>query len=132
MATVIIGIGVSALMVSVGSGTQTNNEGMKLTEAVFLAQELREWTLNLPSVDPNFPNDLMNVTYCPPHDGQGSPITSMSDWSQYITVSWRNESNLAQTVANGSSNIVYVEVCISHQGSDVLTMGWLVARRPSS
>ena len=148
VATIIIGLGVAALMVSVGAGTRTNNEGMKLTEAVFLAQEMREWTLKLPFVDPNLPNsppgpegsenpqvsvddldDLMNVTYSPPRNGQGSPITDMAGWSQHITITWQDENSLALTVSNGSSNFVYVEVRIAYQGQEVLTTGWLVARR---
>ncbi|HOF19019.1 MAG TPA: prepilin-type N-terminal cleavage/methylation domain-containing protein, partial [Phycisphaerae bacterium] len=48
IATAIIAIGVVALVVSVGSGTRANQGGTELTQAVFLAQEIREWTLRLP------------------------------------------------------------------------------------
>lgn len=151
VATVIVGTGIMALMVAAGSATRINDSGKKLTQSVFLAQELREWTLRLPFSDPdpadqgNPPgsdgsdpqvfvddlDDLMDVTYSPPRDGQGSAIADMTDWSQTITLTWRDPSDLATVVSAGSSDFIHVQVSLSCKGRQVVTTGWLVARRES-
>jgi len=149
VATAIIGLALAALLGAVASGTRTNNAGKKLTQAVFLAQEIREWTIRLPFSDPdpgdadNPPgpdgsdpqvfvddlDDLMDVTYSPPRDGVGSPIADMTPWSETITLTWRDAANLTSTVSAGSSNVIHVQVDISCQGQPILTTGWLVGRR---
>ena len=149
VATVIIAVGVTALMISVAAGTRTNDAGRLLTQGVFLVQEIREWTLKLPFSDPDVAqqgnppgpdgsdpqvfvddlDDLLNVTYSPPRDGQGQPIADMVGWSQAITLSWRNPDNLSQTIANGASDIIHVQVAVSNQGKPVVTTGWLVSRK---
>jgi len=149
VATAIIGLGVAAVLVSVQSGTQVNDAGRKLTVATLLAQELREWTLRLPFSDPdpedqgNPPgpdgsdpqifvddlDDLMGVTYDPPRDGQGVAISDLTGWSQYIDLTWRDPADLTSIVASGTSDVIYVEVTISHKGAEILKRGWLVTRR---
>ncbi|MCE5276778.1 MAG: prepilin-type N-terminal cleavage/methylation domain-containing protein [Planctomycetaceae bacterium] len=147
IATALLGTGVTALMLAVQSGTSVNGAGRKMTQAVFLAQEIREWTLRLPFVDPQTPNnppgpdgtspqtfvddlnDLMNVTYSPPRDAYGSAITDMSGWSQTITMTWRDPDNLSAAVANGASDIVRVEVSVSFKGQPVHTSAFLAVRR---
>ncbi len=149
VATAIVGMGVTALMVALAAGTRTNHAGQELTQAVFLAQEIREWTLNLPFSDPdpadaNNPpgpdstspqifvddlDDLLDVTYDPPRDGRGVSIAGMDGWSQTIHLTWRNPSNLTSIVTNGASDAIYVEVEIAHYGQAVLSTAWLVTRR---
>jgi len=149
VATVVIGIGVTSLLLTVGSGTRINSAAQELTRAVFCAQEIREWTLKLPFSDtdpadmdnppgPDGSNpqvfvddldDLMDVTYAPPRDGQGSPIADMVGWTQQITLTWRDPSDLLSTVEAGTSDVIYVSVQISRHGREVLTVGWLVTRR---
>lgn len=151
VATAVVGIGISALMVATKSGTEVNMAGREITQAAFLAQELREATLRLPFSDqdpgdrdnPPGPDgsdpqvfvddldDLMGVTYSPPRDASGETITDMDGWAQTIDLSWRDPDNLAVSVALGSSNMIYVDVTISHSGRTVLSTGWLVARRLS-
>jgi prepilin-type N-terminal cleavage/methylation domain-containing protein len=149
VATVLVGIALTALMVSLAAGSRTNRAGQQLTQAVFLVQEIREWTLKLPFSDPdandagNPPgtdgsdpqvfvddlDDLMNVTYSPPRDGRGQAISSMAGWSQTLTLTWRNPDNLTAVVPDGSSDIIHVKVDVSYRGQPVLSSGWLVARR---
>jgi len=148
VATVIIGLGVVALVATTMSNTRTNDAGKKYSQAVFLAQEIREWTLKLPFSDPdpgdqdNPPgpdgsdpqtfvddlDDLMTVTYNPPRDGQGTAIADLAGWSQTITMTWLNADNLAQTVNPGTSDVVLVSVTITYQGTALLTTSWLVTR----
>lgn len=151
VATVIVGIGVTALMVAAGSATRVNDAGRELTQAVFLTQELREWTLRLPFSDPdpgdqgNPPgpdgtdpqtfvddlDDIMNVTYNPPRDGQGAAIADLANWSETITITWRDPDSISTVVADGSSEVVYVQLVLSRDGREVLTTGWLISRRES-
>ena len=152
VAIVIIGIGVLALLTCVGAGTRANDAGQELTQATFLAQEIREWTLGLPFSDPNSADqgnppgldsgetqysvddldDLMDVTYSPPRDGTGSAISDMGDWSQTLTLTWRDPADLATVVAPGTSNVIHVELTLYHKGREALATGWLVTRREQS
>lgn len=150
VATAIIGMGVLALMACVGAGTRANGFGKTLTQATLLAQEMREWTLRLPFTDPddgtedNSPgpdggenpqwnvddlDDLMGVTFSPPKDGMGWEIYDMTEWAETLTLTWRSPTDLKTQVADGTSNVVHVELQITYQGVHALTAGWLVVRR---
>ena len=149
IAIITVGIGVSALLLSVAAGTRANSAGKQLTQATFLAQEIREWTVRMPFSDPDLADqanppgpdgsnpqvfvddldDLMDVTYSPPRDGQGNPVADMAAWSQALTLTWRDPNSLTTTVAAGTSDVIYVEVKISNRSRQVLTTGWLVTRR---
>ncbi len=148
VASAIIGLGVAALLVSVASGTRANDAGKKLTQATFLAQEIREWTLKLPfsdldPADANNPpgpdgadpcdfvddlDDLIDMTYAPPRDGRGLAIYDMSGWSQQIDLSWRHPSDLSTIVDPGNSDLIYVQVTVSWLNAETLKTGWLVTR----
>lgn len=150
VSTAIIGIGVLALMSAIGNGSRANGEAREMSRGVFLAQEIREWTLRLPFKDPdaadanNAPgpdgtdpqtfvddlDDLTNVTFTQPRDGRGVAITELANWSQSITLTWRDPDNLAGPAATaGSTNVVNVQVVVKNRGVPVLTTSWLVARR---
>ena len=149
VATVLVGLALTAMMVSVRSNTRVNDAGTKLTQASFLAQEVREWTLALPFRDQdagdrdNPPgsdgsnpqvwvddlDDLMNVTYCPPRDGQGYAIATLPDWSQTITLTWRDPNDLDHTVTAGTSDMIYVNVDVKYRNAVVTSSGWMVAKK---
>ena len=150
IATALIGIALAALLTALRSGTRTNEASRRLTQAVFLAQEIREWTLRLPFEDPEEPgevpgseegdpqtavddlDDLMDVTFSPPRDAYGSAIIDMSGWSETITLTWRDSSNVAAAVSDGASDVVHVRASTSFQGREVFTTSWLVTRRSQS
>ena len=147
IASIIVGLGITALLMASKSGTQVNASARDITHAINLGQEVREWTLKLPFQDPDTPDnppgpdgsspqtfvddldDLKSVTYSPPRDASGQAISDMTGWSQQITLSWRNPTNLSEAVSDGASEMIYVEVVISHEGQSVLTTGWLVTKR---
>ncbi len=149
VASAIVGIGVTAIMTAMETGTKVNAAGKELTQAVFLTQEIREWTLLLPFRDPdpgdagNPPgsdgsdpqvfvddlDDLLGVTYGPPRDGTGTAIGGMDGWSQQIDLEWKNPDDLTTTATPGASDVIRVNVSILHNGRTVLSSGWLVARR---
>lgn len=148
MAASIVGIGVVAVMSAMQAGTEVNAAGRDLTQATYLAQEIREWTLQLPFSDPdpgdagNPPgpdgtnpqifvddlDDLLDVTYSPPRDASGSALAGMTGWEQQIVLEWKDPDNLTANVAPGASDIIRVTVTISRSGETVLTRGWLVTR----
>ena len=149
VAAALMGVGVTAVMVAMRSGTEVNAAGADTTQACYLAQEIREWTLTLPFNDPdpgdqdNPPgpdgsdpqafvddlDDLMDVTYSPPRDAAGTGLTDLSDWSQQIILEWKNPDSLQTTMAAGTSDVVRVTVNICRNGRPVLNTGWLVSRR---
>jgi prepilin-type N-terminal cleavage/methylation domain-containing protein len=157
VATTIVGVGLAALMVSVESSTRVNDAGGKLAQGTFLAQEIREWTLTLPfstpvpaevnnppgpdgGVDPHaFVDDLddflgfdgQGTTFKPPRDGMGNEISSLPDWSQTITLSWRDPNNVAAaaTHGNGTTNVIYVHVDVGYRDKTVYGTNWLVTRK---
>jgi type II secretory pathway pseudopilin PulG len=151
IAVVLVGLGVAALMVAAQSSTQVNAAGWDLTQATYIAQEIREWTLKLPFSDPdpadagNPPgpdgtnpqifvddlDDLMDVTYGPPRNGVGQAISDLGNWSELIHLDWKDPDDLCTTVVPGSSDVIRVAVTVSHNGGEVLTTGWLVVRRSS-
>lgn len=149
IATAIIGIGVAALMVAMSAGTRANKAGNDLTQAVFLAQEVRERTLSLPFDDPDSAdaatepgpngtspqtfvddlNDLMDVTYTPPRDGRGNPITELSQWSQEIKITWVQPNSLTTEDLTKQSDVVRVDVTILKSQQEISKTSWLVTRR---
>ena len=147
IACVIIGIAFAALMTMLNSGTRAQAVSSKTTDAIFLSESIREWTLLLPFTDPdsgdadnppgpdgsdpvNFVDDLddmKTVTFSPPRDGGGNTLSDMTKWSQAVTITWRDPTNPAVVVADGASDLVYVEVEVAHDDTPILTKGWLVA-----
>jgi len=148
MAAGILGLGVVSLMALCGACTRATDGGGQLSQAVFLAQEVREWTLNLPLSDPdptdagNPPgpdgyadhespddlDDLMGVTYSPPRGGNGQALADKAGWSQSVALSWVDPVSLTP-VAPGGSDAVQVDVSISFQSRPVFSTGWLVIGR---
>ena len=112
-----------------------------------LAQNIREWTIKLPFVDPENPgttvlgresgeagfddlDDLNGQSFNPPRDGMGQNINEMASWSQTIEMGWLNGGDLSHT-SNVPTDVVYVTVEVKHQDKHVLTTSWFVARRQS-
>lgn len=149
IAIVVVGVGIVALMHAMASGTRINSEGQAITQAVFVAQEVREWTMRLPfsDEDPSDANnppgpdsqspqvfvddldDLMEVTYGPPRDGQGVAIADLAGWSQTIHLEWRDPGSLTTAVPDGDSDVVCVTVDVGRHGRDIHSASWLVTRR---
>ena len=143
VATVIVGIGVAGMMIATQSNTRINAAGCGLTQATYLLEEIREWSMKLPFADPNNhapgtdnpPNDVgdfLNVTFSPPRDACGQQITGMPGWSQVVTAQWKDPASLRTNVAAGGSDVVRVTVKIVHNGATQLTSAWNVVRRPGT
>ncbi len=149
IAMLVIGLGILALLHAMASGSRINAAGRDITQATFLAQEIREWTLREPFSDQDEPDkdnppgpdgmspqvfvddldDLMNVTFSPPRDGRENPIAGLGDWSQVIQMDWRDPDDLDATVNPGASDVICVKVSIQRGNVEVLNTSWLVFRR---
>lgn len=148
VAVAITGIGIVSLMSVCTACTYTADEGNKLSEAVLLGQEIREWTLRLPFYDPEEGeatavapgpeageavgsvddlDDLMGAIFETPRDGSGSEIPSKTGWSQAITLTWINPYTLALVPA-GTSDCVWVDLNVSFQDQTLVSTGWVVAK----
>lgn len=148
IAVPIIGLGVAAAVAMSRASTRATDGGRQLTEAVFLAENMREWSLLLPMADPdpaeagNPPgadpsdapgapddlDDLLDATFDPPRDGQGRPVKDKVGWSQQVTLTWVNPNTLT-TVPDGASQTVRAQVQIRFQGQPVFATTWLVTGR---
>ena len=117
------------MMMASQAGTRVNADTQERTRAVFLAQEVREWVATLPftSLTPA----IKNQTFSPPHNGQGTAITAMSDWTQQVTLTWVNPTNFSAAVGDGTSNVIKVRVNVLHNTKTILTTTWLVTKGSS-
>jgi prepilin-type N-terminal cleavage/methylation domain-containing protein len=127
VATVIIGMGVTALLLSVGAGTRVNDDARELTQASFLAGEVREWASN--QTFANLSALPSPTTFSPPQDGSGNVITDMTGWSQAISITWRDAANLNNNVAAGSSKFINMQVQIFRGGRLMLSTTAMVVNR---
>ncbi|MCY2926057.1 MAG: prepilin-type N-terminal cleavage/methylation domain-containing protein [Planctomycetota bacterium] len=148
VATAIVGMGVSAMMMASQSGTRVTADSQERARAVFLAQEVREWIASLPFKDPdvgqqNNPpgpdgsspqvfvddvDDMKDVTYSPPRDAQGTAVAAMTGWSQKIKMTWVSPTNFSASLADGASNVIKIRVDILHNAKTVLTSTWIVTK----
>ena len=126
IASVIVGLGVTAVLMASKSGTQVNAEARDVTRAIYLGQEIREWMVKKSYQDIA---DLSDVTYKPPKDASGQEISGMTDWSQKITLSLRDSDEITEDDDDEESDMIYVEVEILYGSQSVLTTGWLVTKR---
>ena len=148
MAALVMGVGLTAIMGALRSGTQVNTYATDVSQAVFLAQELRECTAHLSFSDPdseqqdNPPgldeasisladdlDDYNHQAFSPPVSSIGDSLTDMSRWSQAIDITWKDDNDIATNVSDGASDTAYVKVTIRHDGQVVLTTGWIVSRQ---
>jgi hypothetical protein len=83
-------------------------------------------------------NDLLDdggtgTTYNPPVAPNGAStdtrLDTLSMWTEYIDLTWRDPTSIDTVVADGSSDVVYVHVTISKAGETILTTGWIITRR---
>ncbi len=142
LVTIIVGTGVVAVMQLLAVGSVSTRQSQNLTTAVHLANQIHELSLGLAFADPADPThwgpstgetlatyddvtDLDGQTYSPPIDARRQTLTSLSDWSQSITVDSVDPARITVTVPKGSTRAQRITVNISHNGQIVFTENWL-------
>ncbi len=123
IATLIVAIGITALLTASASCTKTNAAGEELTNAAFLAQEIREYCAGLDPCDLN-----LAAQYSPPVDASLTSISGMSNWKQVITLQWKDPNGLGDSATE--TDIRYVRVTVQHYDANVLSTSWLVTKAP--
>jgi Tfp pilus assembly protein PilV len=144
LATIVIGVGVTAIVQLLAKGTISNLNGADLTTAVNLANNIHELTYGLTLVDPNNPNnwgpetgetlatyshlDCFNgQTFSPPIDTRRQTLSSYTNWSQSIVVQKVDINRVATTVPSTTSMpSARVTVSVSHLGQVLYSETWLV------
>lgn len=140
LATVIIGTGVLAMIAAQQTFHQQNGWAQRSANAMRLAGEIRELTLNLPTVDPVTgseywgaePNEVVVEDWDDIDDfddavfsfdlGNGpitamrTPFEAMPGWSQRILVSNVDPFDIGVTLPEGTSEMIRVEVVVEYQG----------------
>ena len=131
MVTVIIGVGVLAMLQLLAAGTLVNSESTELTTAVNLANNINELAVRTPY------NDLRTVvgtgtgrTYSPPIDGMGGNMTELNgEWVQVVTVKYVSPTNLTFTVPDTQIEPTsQITVKVLRNNKQVHQTSWIVAR----
>ena len=140
---VIIGVGVMALLQLIAAGTMSNSTGTELTTAVNLANNIHEISIELSFKDTNNPTstttkessvasyddiwDMNGDTYSPPLDVRRNPIASYANWSQKVTVTSVDPTNLTAVRPNSTTlATAKMTVVIFHNNKAVYTASWLI------
>lgn len=145
LATVIIGMGVVALLELLTAGSMTNATATELTVGANLANSIHEIAIGLPFTDPvnttstttkesggptayNDIWDLNGDTYSPPLDVTRHPVSGYANWAQQVTVQSVQPDALTSTRPNSLTlSTARVTVAITHHGNTVYTASWIVA-----
>ena len=150
LATIIIGVGVTAICSLLAKGTVANGQGTNLTIAVNLANNIHEMSYNLHFYDPSISSvtwgtayhwgpesgetlatyndidDFDGQTFSPPIDSRRQPLSQYATWSQSVSVQSVDPNFVKSTVPNGTTQMVRVIVSVSHQGQVVYSENWLM------
>lgn len=149
MVTVIIGIGVVAMLELLAAGTMSNSKGTELTTAVNLANNIREVSLGMPFYDPQTPTfwdtkeadvtlydnvlDLDGAEFSPPLDVRRQPISAYTGWKQQVKVESVADDHVASVRPNTTSYpTARVTVTIVHGATPVYTLSWLAVAKPAN
>jgi hypothetical protein len=121
MATMIIGLGVVALMELLAVGTKVNVSGTETTTALNLAKNIRERTIQAPfsSLVP-----LNGQFFSPPVDSRGVEIAGLEGWRQDIRVQVVDPNRLTASIADPSPQALRITATISRNGRAITDLSW--------
>ncbi len=120
IATLIIGLGMTALMMLMGAGTQVNEYGRDLSSAVFLAEQIRNMTEEM-SYDDLAALNGQAFTGC---DGNGNPVSGLEHYSQSILVEPINPATMTPWT-NPDPPACRITVTVSQGNTRLSRMSWL-------
>ncbi len=147
IAIAVIGIGVVAV---IGSQQAWHIQAVvsdRLATGMRLAIEIRELSLLLPANDPVtgattwgnevgeiMPDDLDDLddldgfTFSTAIDAAGIEIAGLDGWKQKMTVQCLDPFNVLQVVADGSSDIIQMEVVVTWNDEEITRLSWIAPR----
>jgi hypothetical protein len=119
--TVIIGLGVVAMLQLLATGTLVNVRGTETTTAMNLAKNIRERTIQAPF------DTLVGMngqSLSPPIDSRGVSLTELPEWRQQVAVKAVDPDRLTTTVTDPTPQAVRITATISRNGRVVTDMSW--------
>jgi prepilin-type N-terminal cleavage/methylation domain-containing protein len=147
--TAIIGVGTTAMMALMATGTTSNQAAARLTQAVDLANDIHELCDQLPFANSDgttwgIPTGhtisqllsaggnlswLDGQTLSPPVDSTFAAISGMNGWSQKVAVNSVNSGNVTVVQADQASNPTSrVTVTVAFNGNTVFQTSWLAVK----
>lgn len=124
LATVIIGVGVLAVLTLLAAGTRTTGDSLRLTSGLNVAHGFREFSLTRSIEELDALNGQQRT---PPIDARGQAMSGMSDWKQVITVQGADLQRLTLAVPPDSSPLRRVTVNVMHKDQSVVSLDWIVS-----
>ncbi|MFP4052384.1 MAG: prepilin-type N-terminal cleavage/methylation domain-containing protein [Phycisphaerae bacterium] len=121
IATVILAIGIVALLTASASSTAVNAAGSDLTQATFLAQEIREYCAGLDPCEV-----ALSDSYTPPVNARLQTLSDLTGWKQTITMQYKDPNGLTDSAT--PTDVRYVKVEVSKDGTEILETSWLVTK----
>ena len=147
VATILIGIVISAIVMSSRTFTTINAAGMNLTTAEFLIEEIRELAAPLPVVDPDSGtstfgpesdetsladyddlDDFDGAVFSPPIDINRTELANFPSFSQQVTVENVSASDFMAVVGDHSSDFVRVTVRVFLNNDEISSASWIRAQ----
>ena len=121
VAVLLVGLVVTALMMSNGSLTKANAAGVNISTAEFLTEQMREYVAALPYA--NLAALAAASPYSPPVDVNGNAMTQFASFSQQVTVQAVSPADL--TTPQGGSDFSRVTVSILFNGASINSATWI-------
>jgi prepilin-type N-terminal cleavage/methylation domain-containing protein len=127
MVTVIIGVGVMAMLQLLAAGTMVNGDSTERTTAVHLVNSFNEKVMRTPYASLRTLGTSVPRSYNPPVDGMNRVLNEYSDWTQVVTVRYVNPDNVKFTVPDSQVEPTsQVTVKILRNGTQVYQSSWIV------
>lgn len=147
--TIILGVGVSALLTILASGPDPVRAAPPRSVAMELIQDIREICQGLAFADPagadvcgaepdetvalyDDVDDLDGKIFFPPLDGRRRPTLERRGWAQVVNVRNVDPDDLKRVVPSGTSKVKRVTVKAVYRGVEVAEASWLVFDLPRS
>jgi Tfp pilus assembly protein PilV len=125
LTTVIVGVGVVAVVELLATGTRANIDSYQQTTAVNLIKNVREICARETFAEIQTMN---NTAWSPPRDGSNEPIAGMSDWRQRIAVQGVDINRLTLDVPTTTASAVRVTITVEKNSVPVASESYIAVR----
>ncbi|MBA7714476.1 hypothetical protein ES703_123501 [subsurface metagenome] len=145
VAVFLVGLAVTALLVTNRALTHSNSAGLEITTAEFLIEQIKELTTLLPVIDPEDGitqfgpeeaslalyddlDDFDDASFSPPINADRQTLNNFSAYRQEVTVQNVSASNFSLPVTDHTSDVVRVTVKV-YLGSRLISeQNWIRTR----
>jgi type II secretory pathway pseudopilin PulG len=124
IAVLFVGLAIASLVAANGSFTRANSEGMALSRARFLFEQIKELTV---LTDYDDLNGLDGAVFSPPIGVDGNVLSGFSAFSQQISVEYVNAWDFEPT-GGAVSDFARVTVEVSLNSRQISSMSWIMTR----